>query len=265
MFGVFLTLHAMVATIRALAQSPPAQADPAQIKSDLDRILADPEFHPALHQETWFTHMLRWLGDQWDAFWKWIGRLLDKLTGHVHLGGSGATGGGLQWMIIVLFLVGFLVLIAWLIRTLILHWKPSEKREKPAKTSFDIDEADADAVAEPDEWLRQAQQFAAAEDYRRAFRAVFLGILLRLDHAGAIQYDRARTNGDYLRILRGKGLGALYDAFRPLVFEFELRWYGNRATSLEDYQRCREAYDRIQDLIRSASIPAELAAAAGRA
>src|SRR5205807_7288038 len=102
---------------------------------------------------------------------------------------------------------------------------------------------------EPDVWLTQAESFAGDNDFRRAFRAVFLAILLQLDQAGVIEFDRSRTNGDYLRLLRSRQLTALFEALRPLVLEFDVRWYGNKPTSEADYRRCLTEYGRIRELL----------------
>jgi hypothetical protein len=224
-------------TARTEAQGTPPT--PTQVKTHLDRILSSPEFRPETGGENPLVKVFRWIGERWDAFWNWIRSLF-------HFGGLGSGLPGLQW----LFIACFIALAAWILSKLILnYWKYRERSAPKERTAFDYDEAEPDTIQEPDIWLQQAQRYASDGDYRRAFRAVFLAILLQLDHAGAIQYDRTRTNGDYLRLLRAGNLGALYDAFRPLVFEFDVRWYGDRPTQERDYRRCRDEFDRIRGLL----------------
>lgn len=255
------------------AQSDPAQntlqqADPAQVKADLKRILQAPEFQPEKEQEGMLARFSHWLQDRWEAFLAWLRKRFHWQAPKPDL--RAPTGSNFLAALVVpvvtaVLLLAVVWLLALLIRTLVRNWKQNAPVKAKTTTTFDIDEAGADMLAEPDEWLRQAQQFAEANDYRRAFRAVFLGILLQLDKAGAIEYNRSRTNGDYVRLLRTRGLSALFEAFRPLVFEFDLRWYGNRATAEEDYRRCRQEYDRIRQLLAAPSPPNAALPMAGRA
>lgn len=241
------------------AQEPPtstgsAQVDPAQVKADLKRILQTPEFQPEKEQEGLLARFSRWIGEKWDAFWAWLRKMfnLKMPKQEMHVGGGNNLLASLVVPIVfAILLVPVVWLLALLIRALARNWQSKAAPIAKTTTTFDIDDAAADMLEEPDEWLRQAQQFAEAKDFRRAFRAVFLGILLQLDKAGAIEYNRSRTNGDYVRLLRTRGLSALFEVFRPLVFEFDLRWYGNRATAEEDYRRCRREYDRIRQLLAS--------------
>lgn len=239
----------------ARAQSAPPAADPAQVKADLKRILQSPEFQPVKEDQGFLARTSRWFGEKWDAFWKSIRDWLRK-----HFGGDddseergSASSNVLAAFVVPLVCAVLAIPVVWLLALLIQafvrNWRGVALPKARTTTTFDIDEATADMVEEPDEWLLQAQKYAEANDFRRAFRAVFLGILLQLDRAGAIEYNRARTNGDYVRLLRSRNLNLLFDAFRPLVLEFDLHWYGNRATVEEDYRRCRQEYDRIRQLL----------------
>ncbi|HZT41710.1 MAG TPA: DUF4129 domain-containing protein [Chthonomonadaceae bacterium] len=237
-FPLLLLLFLLVPGGRTAAQPPP----PAQVKADLGRILSGAEFRPVTVTESPLDRAVRWMRDRWNAFKDWLGRILRQLFGSVSLAGGGE---GLMWVFVGLFIV----LAAWLLARLLRGaWERRERKPKKISRAYDLDEAGVETVTEPDEWMQQAQRYAAEGDYRRAFRAVFLAILAHLNRAGAIEYDRSRTNGDYLRMLRGKGLRALYDALRPLTVEFDIRWYGNRATAEEDYQRCRRAYEQVKQL-----------------
>jgi hypothetical protein len=255
------------------AQGAPAspgvqQADPAQVKADLKRILQDPEFQPEKDQEGLLARFSKWLSDRWDAFVAWLRKLIHLNPPKANIPTDGA-GNFLAALVVpvvsAVLLLAVVWLIALLIRAIARNWRSAPPAKAKTTTTFDIDEAAADMLEEPDEWLRQAQHFADQNDYRRAFRAVFLGILLQLDKAGAIEYSRSRTNGDYVRLLRTRGLQPLFEAFRPLVFEFDLRWYGNRATAEEDYRRCRREYDRIRQLLAAPSPTGAALPAAGRA
>jgi len=229
--------------------------DPARVRADLNRVMADPEFQPDHVRETLFSRVVKWIGDQWDRFVKWLRHLfgMDRERTRA-LGGSGY---GLQWVFIYLFIVGGILLIAWLLVTYLRNRQAASKATPDMRKIYDLDNADADSVTEPDDWLHHARAFAAQNDFRRAFRAVFLAILLQMDRANAIEYHRARTNGDYLRLLISRNLSALASSFRPFVLEFEQRWYGERKTDLSDYQRALDAYDRMQRQLKEHALPEE--------
>lgn len=228
---------------RAAAQPPVSPPPPARVKADLGRILSGSEFQPVTISDSPLDRAIRWAQDRWNAFRDWLSRVWREMFGsHYAIRGGGE---GLMWVFIGLFLI----LGAWLLARLLRSaWERHEQTPKKRSKAYDMDEAGVETVTEPDEWLQQAQRYAADGDYRRAFRAVFLAILAHLNRSGAIEYDRSRTNGDYLRMLRGNGLRALYEALRPLTAEFDVRWYGNRATAEEDYQRCRRAYEQVRQL-----------------
>ena len=241
------------------AQEPPTstgstQVDPAQVKADLKRILQAPEFQPEKDQEGLLARFSRWIGEKWDVLMAWLRKKLDwKPPKEETRAGSGSNflAAIVVPIVFAILLIPVIWLLALLIKALVRNWKGKAVHIAKTTSSFDIDDAAADMLEEPDEWLRQAQQFAEVKDFRRAFRAVFLGILLQLDKAGAIEYNRSRTNGDYVRLLKTRGLKTVFEVFRPLVFEFDLRWYGNRATVEEDYRRCRREYDRIRQMLAS--------------
>jgi hypothetical protein len=250
------------------AQSGPVPADPATVKADLKRILQAPDFQPEKEKQGLLSRFSQWMDARWEAFKAWLRKLFHRPEGETEpergSGGSNLLASLVVPVVTALLVAAVVWLLALLIMALARNWRGVPVPQAKTTTTFDIDEASADMLQEPDEWLRQAQQYADANDYRRAFRAVFLGILLQLDKAGAIEYTRSRTNGDYVRLLRTRGLSALFEAFRPLVFEFDLRWYGNRATAEEDYRRCRHEYDRIRQLL-AAPPPSALPQSVGRA
>jgi hypothetical protein len=260
-----------VTPVACRAQAPPAQTDvkqtdPAQVKADLKHILQDPEFQPEKEQEGLLARFSRWLSERWEALLAWLRKFFHfKMKPPNVSGGSNFLAALVVPVVTAILLIPVVWLLALLIRAIVNNWKERTPLKAKTTTTFDIDEAAADMLEEPDEWLRQAQHFAEANDYRRAFRAVFLGILLQLDKAGAIEYNRSRTNGDYVRLLRTRGLNGLFEVFRPLVFEFDLRWYGNRATAEEDYRRCRREYDRIHQLLAAPSPSHAALPAPGRA
>ena len=118
---------------------------------------------------------------------------------------------------------------------------PKLARRK-AQGALSVQEENPDR-AEPDRWLALAREHAASGDLRRAYRAAFIAVLLRLDRAGAIRYERSRTNGDYLRALRGRP--PLLALLRPLANGFDSHWYGSAPVSEQEFRSCLAAYDMV--------------------
>ena len=184
---------------------------------------------------------LRWLQERWRAFERWLERLFR------FAGPAGAAAGSVfskAFAAIFILLGGWL--IAWLIRN---FWIQRQRRMAQQRTAFDEAEDEEAMITEPNAWMQQAEDFASSQDYRRAFRAVFLAILLLLDQAEIVEFDRARTDGDYLRLVRRKNLNSLYHLLSPLVLEFDRRWYGRSETGPGDYRRIQQEFARVRELI----------------
>ena len=100
------------------AQAAPAsRPSPAQIKSNLDRILSSPEFQPETAHENPMSKALRGIGDQWDKLMRWLRRLFG---GRSRGGGAAIGSAGVVGQILVYAFIGiFIVLMAWLLARVI--------------------------------------------------------------------------------------------------------------------------------------------------
>jgi hypothetical protein len=235
----------------ARAQSTPsATASPSRIKSDLKQILSDQEFRPESADESPIARAVEKVRKQFETWWENIRRFFRRLFGEGG-GDPGTVNVGLVYTLIAVIAVAALWTLYRIFRTRVsgrgravaaVQGSPSpvEQEERPRA---------------PDEWLAEADRLARSRDFRGAFRAVFLAILVQLDRAGKIEYQRSRTNGDYLRALRAHSLRSLYDMLAPLAREFDLRWYGGRPSNEADYQRCLDAYRQLPALM-AAGTPA---------
>ncbi len=253
--------------LHSSGQSPPAAPDPAQVKAHAKEILSQPEFQPeraddAMAQfgrafrERW-EKSWQWLQDRWAAIRRWFSRLFPGLGG-----GPANSVASVVPIAFAALIVGFAGwLAAWLIRNL---WLQRSRKRASARTAYDEAEADDGIELEPSAWMLQAQTYAGSDDYRRAFRAVFVATLLLLDEGGLIEFDRSRTNGDYLRLLRRKNVKAVYDILDPLVVEFDRRWYGRAETGLEDYRRVQQTFERVRTLMSETAPGATPLAATGK-
>src|SRR5262249_53576853 len=138
------------------AQSAPLERPaPTQIKADLDRILASPEFRPpAAESDGFLARAARWIGEKGSAFWRRFGRLF----GVSHVSGGSA---GLQWVFIALFLGLGIWLLAKLISAFVIYRSPHRRAPQTARVA---DEFETETVTEPDLWIQQAQRYAADGD-----------------------------------------------------------------------------------------------------
>jgi hypothetical protein len=97
-----------------------------------------------------------------------------------------------------------------------------------------------DEQSAADLW-RRAEALARVGDFLAAVRYLYLAVLTQLHRADLIRYERTRTNGEYLRQLRGaEGAAAVVEPFRRLTRLFEQKWYGDRACAPEDYETCHK-------------------------
>jgi hypothetical protein len=78
---------------------------------------------------------------------------------------------------------------------------------------------------------RRAEESAQAGDYRSAIRYRCLGVLLALDEAGMLTFDRTATNREYLF----RAPGTIHDDLQPLLDRFDQIWYGDSPTNANEW------------------------------
>ena len=77
----------------------------------------------------------------------------------------------------------------------------------------------------------KADEAAAQGDYRSAIRYRCLAVLLALDEAGMLVFDRTATNREYLF----RAPGPIHDDLQLLLSRFEEVWYGNSDTDAAEW------------------------------
>ena len=131
----------------------------------------------------------------------------------------------LKWVFLFAGAVVFIVLAVLLAPLLFRFFARRLRRNSPIA-------ADAD-VSTSAEALERAQDASAGQDYRLALRMLYLAALLKLDEVGALRYDRALTNREYVREVMLQP--ALAQCLRPVVETFDDVWYGYRPVTPEGY------------------------------
>jgi hypothetical protein len=133
----------------------------------------------------------------------------------------------LRWVLIGLGAIAFVVLIVLLGPVLFGFFVHARKRRKPVTGPADAE------VSTSAEAIQRAQVASTVQDYRLALRMLYLAALLKLDEIGALRYDRALTNREYVRQVALKPV--LANALRAVVETFDDVWYGFRPVTPDGY------------------------------
>jgi hypothetical protein len=91
------------------------------------------------------------------------------------------------------------------------------------------------------EWIRAAREAAARGEYRDAIHAAYWAGITRLQDAGALPLDRAKTPREYLRALSAprapeqEPTEKYKEPLSKLTTNLELAWYANRRAGSAEY------------------------------
>jgi len=225
-------------------------SDSAAARTAAKAILARPEFQTIPEQAAepekpkedeapgWFQKAWE---DFWNAVFKWLRqsepREREQPADLPDLAGPGI---GVDFVIVLAVIVVVAVLVFILLR-----WR--EKKSAAAGgelvgdgvTQTPLTADPMSALARPPEsWAGLADELAARGEFREAIRHLYLALLSRLHREGAIDYDPARSNWDYLQGFKGplEFLGR----FRDLTRRFDFAWYGNLEVNPAAYATFRD-------------------------
>lgn len=228
------------------AALPAARADgavsprAANVRAEVQSILSAPEYRQSNPGKSFVER----LGDiLWAPIRRFLTWLRRKLGGFDFPEPSGPLGQILATIVYALLAAGVVYLLGRLIVALIGARTAGGRRARgsPSVQSSAIDELDP--AVEPDAWVGLARELAERGDLRGAYRAAFTALLVRLDRMGALRFERQRTNGEYLRALRARP--ALFAAVKPVVRDFDQRWYGGVDVTQKDFMSMLAAYEGL--------------------
>jgi len=236
-------------------------------RAEIREVLARPEFQPLADADKlpripkvelgWIETLLQVLSDIFggvlEAIAGFFGSILQRLFRGIGqlfngLGGSGASGSAgvfatfATWALVVLGVA----LIVWLL------WRLMESRRSERHAgirALSVTETGAgedDALARtPEDWRRRAERLAGQGDRVEALRSLYLELLAGLHRAGAIDYDRTRTNTAYVfDLARAHPARA---PFLSLTGRFDRAVYGAHEPSAADVQDAMEEMGRVRD------------------
>jgi hypothetical protein len=132
----------------------------------------------------------------------------------------------LRYVVMAAGAVALILLIALAGPLLFRYFVSARRRGKGAR-------AGDEEVATSAEAIQRAQAASVIQDYRLALRMLYLASLLKLDEIGALRYDRALTNREYVREVALQP--PLASALKPVVETFDDVWYGYRPITPDGY------------------------------
>ena len=110
----------------------------------------------------------------------------------------------------------------------------NSKKRQPAGPKPLSDEETLEVMEKPPEhWRHAAMTLAAKGQYREALRFLYLAALVAMHRARAIEYDRSRTNWDYLQNFRADHVSRLH--FEEMTKAFDYGWYGEREPDADTF------------------------------
>ncbi len=218
----------------------PATKPPAGEKASrevLAKVLDQPRFKKRTENiETWgFSDKLESLQQRIENWWirlmqptpalprpAWLTALIGFIAGILPKTAAG-------WFLLVGGLVLVIVLFLWF------RSRNDRRNEEPGPNllgeGLDGGPSGRAVVREEtyseDHWRREARLLARQGDHRGAIRALYTGVLLYLQRAGRLRFDKGKTNWEHVRELR-RNDRALAQRLEPLTRTFDVAWYGQK-------------------------------------
>jgi hypothetical protein len=221
---IAITLLALAAVPLAAQQSAPqgpSRPPVAQLRQDLQVILARPEYNQG--DGSWlYTYLYR----LWHAFQTWYDEHVSRHFERLH-----DVSPVVYWTIVAVVAGAIVILLYHIILTIRSAFGTMPARRSAGGASGQTLETD------PATLLRDADAAAASGDFEQALRHLYLALIRNLDRHDLVRYDRSRTNYEYLREVRGQ-----QDVAKPLAAltaQAEAVWYGEEPVELSYYQQCR--------------------------
>ncbi|NNF59013.1 MAG: DUF4129 domain-containing protein [Rhodothermaceae bacterium] len=194
----------------------------------LDRFLNDPAYH--------YDRVETRGPSLWEAFLRWLDRVLFQPIGE--------NTTPLFWRILWSSLA--VLLLAWLVTRLLRADGSGLFRRRDAdldapEGAILLDTEDIEAV-DLDALLERA---LAAQRYRDAARFLYLRALQALTARGLIDWQKNKTNREYLRELRRTSRADLGRPFADVTRLFEWIWYGEATVDAARFAAVQVRFDRL--------------------
>jgi len=166
----------------------------------------------------------------WDRFWQWLDDILFRPLREV------TPSWAEDWFYYLLAAVGIAFAVARLLRMDLAGAFYRKRRQ--AGPDFELVHEDIRGL----DFDRLIDEAVAARDYRRAVRLLYLKTLKTLAARNLIDWQRDKTNHEYINELPQP---TLRRAFAHLTTLFEYVWYGDFTVDEAVYGRVRESFVRF--------------------
>ena len=167
------------------------------------------------------------------AFQRFIGRIR---TWFNRLMASGTTG---QIINYILFLLGFIALVFFVIKLFGIEANAMFTKGKKASQSFEVSEEALDQI----NFVEAIDKAEKSQQWRVAIRLVYLYALKDLADRELIVVKKGKTNHDYLYEIHS---GTYRDNFSALSIIFDYTWYGHFSANMELVTKAKGHMTEIQ-------------------
>lgn len=237
-FFNFLLFLASLTTAPAFAQEPASEpdsfSDPAEVRQQLDEILAQPEFRRLRLK----TQTIPGKPPPEFELPEWLKRFFNGFGGG--LSGLSAVGAGFQ-ILAYIILIAICVLIVVLLARAIAQYQRRLDEQLTNGRTFEVGDADLPPGDVPvDVYLARAAELAAQGLYREAIGQLIRGAMSYTERCGLIRFRRGLTHRDYLRALRVRA--PQQETFRAMVGVYEPICFGRRPALPEHYHSSESGY-----------------------
>ncbi len=221
-----ITTLSVLAAVTGAQGEPGGPADPAVVRDRVRDVMSRPAFS---YEPSWIERLMRWLGDQ-----------LQKLFGDDVPGTPGSFGGGIgtvvAWVLILAAVAALVFLVVRIVAT--------RSRARRSAATEPLSDAEVEHRRRAADWLADAERFESAGAWKEAMRARYRHLIRVLVDRRQLPDLPGMTTGE-LRVALGSSTSLAADEFDTCCVLFELPWYANVPTGVEDNARFRVAADRV--------------------
>ncbi len=185
--------------------------------------------------------LFRWL-ERWLApLWQWLLRAITELANWVWswLKALLAASPVLAWSLIGSIVVTVVISVGWAV------WQWWQKRERAS-----VQTVLTEALATPEQLLREADASAQRGDYFMALRKTYRALLLLLDRMGFLRFSEQRTNREYLAEVWRNAPTEVAKSLAEATQVFDRCFYARHAATTDDFavvrQRAVWLWQRVQ-------------------
>jgi hypothetical protein len=209
---------------RVSAAQPQQIPKAADLAGPLKQILARSEYTPEVQQESSFRRLIKRL---WAAILRFLSRFEPAQPRTPAVTGTGVLSGFRIVILLVIFAASVFGLIQLLKR---LKRRSRSAAEKETREVLGEEIGEDVTVAD---LLAKATELAGRGEYRTAIRRAYIASLFELEQRGKLRLHRAKTNRDYLDLLRTER--EIFPTFSSMTGTFEKVWYGQTGASAEEF------------------------------